>query len=66
MLAEYRRRRDLSFSVCRSIPGVTCAEPKGAFYAYPNIGAALRKKGHSNTLQFSERLLAESHVRLAG
>jgi aspartate aminotransferase len=62
MLAEYRRRRD--FVVCRlnQIPGVKCAEPTGAFYAYPNISVALGKKGIQNTLQFSERLLAEAHV----
>ena len=62
MLAEYRRRRDFVVKRLREIPGVQCAEPKGAFYAYPNIGAALGKKGIQNTLQFSERLLAEAHV----
>jgi len=46
----------------REITGVQCAEPKGAFYAYPNIDAAIGKKGMQNTLQFSEKLLAEAHV----
>ena len=36
--------------------------PQGAFYAYPNIGVALGKNGIDNTLQFSERLLAEPQV----
>ena len=62
MLAEYRKRRDFVIRRLRQIPGVSCAEPKGAFYAYPNIGVALGKKGIQNTLQFSERLLAEAHV----
>jgi len=62
MLAEYRRRRDFVVRRLNQIPGVTCAEPAGAFYAYPNIGVALGKKGIQNTLQFSERLLAEAHV----
>src|SRR5579863_6589562 len=62
MLAEYRKRRDFVIHRLRQIPGVRCAEPKGAFYAYPNIGVALGKKGIQNTLQFSERLLAEAHV----
>jgi len=62
MLAEYCKRRDFVIRRLREIPGVRCAEPKGAFYAYPNIGAALAKKGIQNTLQFSERLLAEAHV----
>lgn len=62
MLAEYRKRRDFVVQRLRQIPGVACADPKGAFYAYPNIGAALGKKGIQNTLQFSEKLLAEAHV----
>ncbi len=62
MLAEYRKRRDFVIRRLREIPGVKCAEPKGAFYAYPNVGTALGKNGIQNTLQFSEKLLAEAHV----
>ncbi len=62
MLAEYRKRRDFVVARLREIPRVTCAEPRGAFYAYPNIGGALGKSGMANTLQFAERLLAEAHV----
>ncbi len=62
MLAEYRKRRDYVVARLRAIPGVTCAEPQGAFYAYPNVGVVLGKNGIQNTLQLSERLLAESHV----
>jgi aspartate aminotransferase len=62
MLAEYRKRRDFVVARLRTIPGVHCAEPKGAFYAYPNIGKALGKNGMANTMQFAERLLAEAHV----
>lgn len=62
MLAEYRSRREFVVGRLRQIPGVTCVEPKGAFYAYPNIGAALGRSGIQNTLQFTERLLAEANV----
>ncbi len=62
MLAEYHRRRDFVVPRLRQIPGVTIAEPKGAFYAYPNIGGALGKTGIQTPMQFSERLLAEAHV----
>ena len=62
MLAEYCIRRDFVVQRLRQIPGVTCAEPRGAFYAYPNIGAALGSTGIANTLQFSERLLEKAHV----
>ena len=62
MLAEYRRRRDLVVARLRAIPGVLCNEPQGAFYVYPNVSVAIGKSGIANTLQFSERLLAEAHV----
>ncbi len=62
MLAEYRKRRDFVVNRLRVIPGITCAEPCGAFYAYPNISAALGKNGITDTLEFSERLLNEAHV----
>ncbi|MBI5283246.1 MAG: pyridoxal phosphate-dependent aminotransferase [Candidatus Solibacter usitatus] len=62
MLAEYRRRRNYVIGRLRAIPGVTCAEPRGAFYAYPNIGGALDPKGIRTPMEFAEKLLAESHV----
>jgi aspartate aminotransferase len=62
MLAEYRRRRDLVVGGLRSIPGVTCVAPAGAFYAYPNVSAALGRNGMANTIEFAERLLAEERV----
>jgi aspartate aminotransferase len=62
MLAEYHKRRDFVVERLRAIPGVQCANPRGAFYAYPNIGVAIGKNGIENTLQFSERLLAEANV----
>lgn len=62
MLAEYRKRRDFVVGRLRSIPGVLCAEPMGAFYAYPNISVAFGKNGIGSTMQFAEKLLAEAHV----
>jgi aspartate aminotransferase len=62
MLAEYRKRRDFVIERLRKIPGVQCANPRGAFYAYPNIGVAIGRNGIENTLQFSEKLLAEANV----
>lgn len=37
MVAEFRRRRDLMVDGLTKIPGITCASPEGAFYAFPNI-----------------------------
>jgi aspartate aminotransferase len=62
MLAEYRKRRDFVVGRLHAIPGVTCAEPRGAFYAFPNVGVALGGNGIANTLEFAEKLLEEAHV----
>jgi aspartate aminotransferase len=64
MLAEYARRREFVIDRLRKIPGVKVAEPKGAFYAYPNISCAFGKQGLSTPMQFSERLLEKAHVAL--
>ncbi|WP_321477305.1 pyridoxal phosphate-dependent aminotransferase [uncultured Paludibaculum sp.] len=62
MLAEYRKRRDYVIGRLRAIPGITCAEPRGAFYAYPNISGALSPNGLRTPMEFAEKLLAEAHV----
>jgi aspartate aminotransferase len=62
MLAEYRQRRDFVVKRLRAIPGVKCAEPRGAFYAYPNLGVVLGKNGIESTLQLCDRLLADARV----
>jgi aspartate aminotransferase len=61
MLAEYRTRRDFVVARLREMPGVTCAEPRGAFYAYPNVGVAIRNSIDSS-VALAERLLAEANV----
>ncbi len=62
MLEEYRSRRAFVIPTLNSMPGVRCAEPGGAFYAYPNIGSFLGKNGMETALDFSAALLKEAHV----
>lgn len=62
MLKEYRRRREYVVERLRRMPGVRCAEPRGAFYAYPNIQAALGRNGIQTPIQFAEKLLERAHV----
>jgi aspartate aminotransferase len=59
MLAAFRERRDYVVARLNQIPGVRCAMPKGAFYAYPNISYVLRGR---TSLQFAEELLAAERV----
>lgn len=37
MRKEYERRRKLIIKRIREIPNISCLEPEGAFYAFPNI-----------------------------
>ncbi len=62
MRAEFRRRRDVIVAGLNALPGVRCAMPKGAFYAFPNISATgLTAK------DLADRLLNEAGVAtLAG
>jgi aspartate/methionine/tyrosine aminotransferase len=37
MVAEFDARRKVVVAGLNKLPGVSCATPKGAFYAYPNV-----------------------------
>ncbi len=62
MLAEYGGGRKVVLDRLGAIPGVKCAEPGGAFYAYPNISAAFGRGGIRDSVDFSARLLEKAHV----
>jgi aspartate aminotransferase len=44
MRAAFDERRREMVKLLRAIPGVTCREPKGAFYAFPDVSAFVGKK----------------------
>jgi aspartate aminotransferase len=57
MLQAYSERRDWLIPALNDLPGVTCATPEGAFYAFPNIkGTGLGSE------ELTTRLLEEAHV----
>jgi len=62
MLAEYRKRRDYVVARLRAMPGIRCVEPRGAFYAYPNISSVFGRNGINTPMQFAEQLLTRAHV----
>ena len=37
MLLEFDKRRKFIISALNNIPGISCKEPSGAFYVFPNI-----------------------------
>ncbi len=45
MRQEYIRLRDHVVKGLRSIPGIKCTLPEGAFYAYPNVSAFFGRSG---------------------
>jgi aspartate aminotransferase len=62
MRREYIGLRDHVVKGLRSIPGVACTLPEGAFYAYPNISAFLGRGGLKSASDTAGRLLREAHV----
>jgi aspartate aminotransferase len=62
MRQEYIQLRNHVVGGLRSIPGVTCTMPEGAFYAYPNIAAFLGRGGLKSASDVGGRLLREAHV----
>jgi aspartate/methionine/tyrosine aminotransferase len=59
MAAEFAQRRRLITDGLRSIPGVRCPEPEGAFYAFPSI-----QDTGLTSRQFEDRALSEAGVAL--
>ena len=57
MVAEFDRRRKVVTEGLNKLPGVSCAVPKGAFYAFPNI-----TRTGLGTRELAERLLVEAGV----
>ena len=60
MVKEYDRRRRMIVKRLNEIPGFRCTEPRGAFYAFPNISYYKMK-----SLKFSEWLLKNAKVAVA-
>lgn len=61
LVAEYRRRRDFLHDALSAIPRVTCAQPAGAFYVFPNVARHLGPRTPS-TLEMARRLLEQEKM----
>lgn len=59
VVSEYRKRRNLIVSRLNQLPGVTCQNPQGAFYVFPNI-----KELGKNSQETADWILEESGVAL--
>lgn len=45
MVRAFEERRDAVVEALNALDGVTCQEPKGAFYVFPNVAGLCRKLG---------------------
>lgn len=66
MADEFQKRRDLIVKRIKGMPGISCFNPQGAFYVFPNVRSLLDKKAKGKVLRsasdFTEYLLSEARV----
>jgi len=63
MVAEYDQRRRTIVARLNALPGVRCATPRGAFYAFPDVRGLLgRPGGPATSAALCEVLLEKAHV----
>jgi aspartate aminotransferase len=61
MVAEFDKRRKVVVAGLNKLPGVSCATPKGAFYAFPNV-----KQTGWKAKALASSLLEDSGVAIIG
>ncbi|MEZ6127777.1 MAG: pyridoxal phosphate-dependent aminotransferase [Planctomycetaceae bacterium] len=69
MLAQFQKRRDYVLARLRSMPGLTFADPGGAFYAFFNVSSHFGRElpggaTVNNSSDFCTALLESAHVAL--
>ncbi|MBI2540002.1 MAG: pyridoxal phosphate-dependent aminotransferase [Deltaproteobacteria bacterium] len=50
MVAEFHRRRDVIVRRLKAMPGISCFNPQGAFYVFPNVRSLLGKTARGKKL----------------
>ncbi|MCA9245072.1 MAG: pyridoxal phosphate-dependent aminotransferase [Phycisphaerales bacterium] len=62
MLVAFKRRGKLMADGLNALPGVTCEQPGGAFYCFPDVSGTFAKLGVNDADGFSELALERAHV----
>jgi len=66
MRESFARRGALMHRLLTAIPGITCMEPQGAFYCFPNVsgllGRSLSGKTSATTLELADIVLEQAKV----
>ena len=65
---EYRKRRDIVYTLLKEIPGVKANYPEGAFYFFPDVSYYYGKSDGTSTIKngddFCLYMLEKGHVSL--
>lgn len=64
MRREFERRAEYMWQRLNGIKGITCVQPTGAFYAFPNVVEACKLLGCKGSLDLSALVLEKAHVAL--
>jgi aspartate/methionine/tyrosine aminotransferase len=68
MREAFERRGRTMHRLLNDIPGITCLEPEGAFYCYPNVTGLLGKtfngKTANNSMELADIILSEVKVAI--
>lgn len=68
MREAFERRGRTMHRMLNEIPGITCLEPEGAFYCYPNVSGLLGKtfngKTANNSMELADIILSEVKVAI--
>ncbi len=68
MRQTYDRRRTRIHEMLNDVPGVSCLEPQGAFYAFPSfvdlLGREVKGRRPTTTLELAEVILDEARVAI--
>ena len=66
MREAFTRRAQMMYTKLNAIEGVTCLEPQGAFYAYPDLTGLLNRPidgvTATNTLELADLVLERAKV----
>ncbi len=62
MRADFLKLRDQVLAGLKTIPGITCSVPQGAFYVYPNVSAFFGKGGLKTASDVAAKLLSDARV----
>ena len=62
MHAEFARRAKHIYNRLNAVGGVSCIEPTGAFYVFPDVSETYGPLGVNGSIEFCQRLLEEAKV----